>query len=152
MNQLDDRDSLTYTIERLHALLRDRPPSLPVVLAIISAIVEAAKGPEEDIRHCGRLTLKLSAGRALWDTIDVKLTAGEFNVVRLLASNAGNHVTYRAVYDCTHVVGFISGRGEHGYRMNVRSMIKRIRNKFRLIDPDFHQIENFTAFGYRWVG
>jgi two-component system response regulator ChvI len=34
--------------------------------------------------------------------------------------------------------------------MNVRSSIKRIRNKFRECDPAFAEIENYAGFGYRW--
>ena len=64
--------------------------------------------------------------------------------------NVGSHVTYRAVYDCMHHVGFIAGSGENGYRTNVRSSIKRIRNKFQLVDPEFAEIENYPSFGYRW--
>ena len=30
------------------------------------------------------------------------------------------------------------------------SAIKRIRNEFRDLDPDFAEIENYTACGYRW--
>ncbi|MEA2801060.1 MAG: two-component system, OmpR family, response regulator ChvI, partial [Rhodospirillaceae bacterium] len=36
------------------------------------------------------------------------------------------------------------------YRANVRSAIKRIRNKFRALDPAFDEIENYTGFGYCW--
>jgi two-component system response regulator ChvI len=32
----------------------------------------------------------------------------------------------------------------------VRSAIKRIRNKFRDLDPTFDKIENYTGFGYCW--
>jgi two-component system response regulator ChvI len=32
----------------------------------------------------------------------------------------------------------------------VRTFIKRIRQKFREIDPEFDQIENYPGFGYRW--
>ena len=42
-----------------------------------------------------------------------------------------------------------SGRGDEGYRANVRTFIKRIRNKFRESDPRFDQIENYHGFGYR---
>jgi two-component system response regulator ChvI len=49
-----------------------------------------------------------------------------------------------------HHCGFIAGSGEDGYRTNVRSSVKRIRNKFRAIDADFQEIENFAAFGYCW--
>jgi hypothetical protein len=52
-----------------------------------------------------------------------------------LVSNVGRWVTYRAIYDCMHY-GFIAGGGDDGYRGNVRSAIKRIRNKFRDLDPD----------------
>ena len=59
-------------------------------------------------------------------------------------------VTSRAVYDCLHYKGFIAGTGEDGYRANVRSAIKRIRNKFRACDPAFDEIENYNGFGYCW--
>ena len=94
--------------------------------------------------------LKPRVSRAFWDGVDVNLTLTEFSVVRLLAGSVGRHVTYRTVYDCMHHVGFIAGSGEHGYRTNVRSSIKRIRTKFRQIDPEFMEIDNYPSFGYRW--
>jgi two-component system, OmpR family, response regulator ChvI len=33
---------------------------------------------------------------------------------------------------------------------NVRSALKRVRNKFRALDPDFDAIESYITFGYRW--
>jgi two-component system, OmpR family, response regulator ChvI len=132
----------------------DKSRGVPILAKRIRVIVESSKRPAElevdETQHCGRLMLKPRVSRAFWDTVDVNLTLTEFNIVRLLASNVGNHVTYRAVYDCMHHVGFIAGSGEHGYRTNVRSSIKRIRNKFRLIDPEFAEIENYPSFGYRW--
>jgi two-component system, OmpR family, response regulator ChvI len=98
----------------------------------------------------GRLELKPSISRACWNQIDVGLTVGEYNIVDLMASNAGRYVTYRAIYDRMHYAGFIAGSGDHGYRSNVRSAIKRIRSKFRECDPEFAEIENYTAFGYCW--
>jgi two-component system response regulator ChvI len=67
-----------------------------------------------------------------------------------LASNVGRYVTYRAIYDRLRYEGFAAGNGPDGYRMNVRSTIKRIRNKFRERDSTFDEIENYTGFGYRW--
>ena len=49
--------------------------------------------------------------------------------VHLLVSNAGSFVTYRS---------------------NVRSAIKRIRNKFCACAPAFDEIENYSGFGYGW--
>jgi two-component system response regulator ChvI len=132
----------------------DKSRGVPILAKRIRVIVDSSKRPAEvevdETQHCGRLMLKPSIRRAFWDAIDLNLTLTEFNIVRLLASNVGNHVTYRAVYDCMHHVGFIAGSGEHGYRTNVRSSIKRIRNKFRLVDPEFAEIENYPSFGYRW--
>jgi two-component system, OmpR family, response regulator ChvI len=44
----------------------------------------------------------------------------------------------------------MAGNGADGYRANVRSAIKRIRNKFRDVDPTFDKIENYAGFGYCW--
>lgn len=100
--------------------------------------------------RCGPLYLRPELMRATWKDVDLELTLTEFNIVYLFASQPGKYVSYRAVYDCVHHVGFIAGNGQNGFRTNVRSSVKRIRNKFRAIDPEFDEIENFAAFGYRW--
>ena len=46
--------------------------------------------------------------------------------------------------------GFVAGSGPDGYRANVRTFMKRIRQKFRELDEDFDEIENYPGFGYRW--
>jgi two-component system response regulator ChvI len=115
-------------------------------------VVELAKPktnlPVQERLSCGKLLLESS--RAYWNQADVDLTLGEYNIVHLLASKPGNFVTYRAVYDRLRHEGFIAGCGVDGYRANVRSIIKRIRNKFRALDPTFDKIENYTGFGYCW--
>jgi two-component system, OmpR family, response regulator ChvI len=120
----------------------------------VNLIMRAGKLPaeqrQEDSIVCGDLVLRPQISRAVWRGTDVNLTVVEFNIVHLLVKNAGEYATYRAIYDCVHHAGFIAGAGEDGYRTNVRSSIKRIRNKFRAIDVDFAEIENFLAFGYRW--
>jgi len=100
--------------------------------------------------QCGHLVLRIDAGRAYWKDCDVNLTVSEFKVIYLVASHVGEYVPYRQIYDAMHYVGFVAGSGEHGYRTNVRSSIKRIRNKFRLCDSTFDEIKNYTGFGYCW--
>ena len=94
----------------------DKARGVPILAKRIRVIVESSKRPQalevDEVLHCGRLMLKPRVSRAYWDEVDVNLTLTEFNIVRLLASNVGNHVTYRAVYDCMHHVGFIAGSGE----------------------------------------
>ncbi len=99
---------------------------------------------------CGKLLLRPDISRAYWKGVDVGLTFGEYKIVHLLASNAGQYVTYRAIYDRLHYEGFIAGSGTDGYRTNVRSAIKRIRNRFRALDPTFDETENYQGFGYCW--
>ena len=99
---------------------------------------------------CGKLLLRPDVSRAYWKDADLGLTLGEYNIVYLVASNVGRYVTYRAIYDRLHYEGFIAGDGADGYRANVRSAIKRIRNKFRSFDPTFDEIENYSGFGYCW--
>jgi two-component system, OmpR family, response regulator ChvI len=125
------------------------------ILAHRLRLVAGTKVPEprrERILQCGRLVLKPQISRAFWDDTDVDLTVGEFKIVHLLAENVGHHVTYRQIYDCMHYQGFVAGYGANGYHVNVRSAIKRVRNKFRVVDPGFAEIENYAAFGYVWQG
>ena len=132
----------------------DRSRGAEIFVRRLKRVVEVAKSevalqPEEPL-VCGKLLLKPQVSRAYWHGEDVGLTLGEYNIVHLLAVNAGRYVTYRAVYDQMHYEGFIAGNGEHGYRANVRSAIKRVRNKFRERDPAFAEIENYVSFGYCW--
>src|ERR1700730_6660248 len=99
---------------------------------------------------CGKLLLRPDVSRAYWKDADLDLTLGEYNIVHLLASNVGRYMTYRAIYDRLRREGFFAGYGPEGYRANVRSAIKRIRNGFRALDPTFDKIENYASFGYCW--
>jgi two-component system, OmpR family, response regulator ChvI len=125
-----------------------------VLVRRLRKVVELAKPKTKtDPRSAERLAcgkLLLDDNRAYWDHVDVGLTLGEYNIVHLLASKAGSSATYRLVYDRLRYEGFVAGTGPQGYRANVRSAIKRIRNKFRACDPAFDQIDNFHGFGYCW--
>ena len=94
-------------------------------------------------------TLCIAQGRRLAE-VALKLTGSR--VVELRAGHAGVDQTYREIYDVVHGAGFWAGDGDAGYRVNVRSLIKRIRQKFTCIDPDFQAIENYPGYGYRWRG
>ncbi len=101
-------------------------------------------------RTVGNLTLLPDSSRALWRREMVELTLTEFRVVDYLASRVGTDVRYRDLYDLVRGEGFVAGTGENGYRANVRTLIKRVRQKFRALDEDFDEIENYPGFGYRW--
>jgi two-component system response regulator ChvI len=118
---------------------------------LVGAPKSAAAPASASLVVCGKLVLNPNVSRAYWNDSDVGLTFGEYNIVHLLASNAGQWMTYRAIYDRVHYEGFIGGSGKDGYQANVRGVIKRIRKKFLQFDETFVEIENFVGFGYRWA-
>ncbi len=113
------------------------------------AQAEPAPGQLQVEQH-GDLALHRQTARTLWRQQDVGLTMTEYKIVALLASNKGEVLTYRAIYDTAHYEGFVAGSGEHGYNTNVRSLLKRIRKKFLAVDPGFAEIENRQGVGYCW--
>jgi two-component system response regulator ChvI len=111
---------------------------------------ETGKNPQSESLEHGALQLRRDVNRAFWKGIQVELTLTEFQMVDYLVSRAGHDVRYRELYDLVHGEGFSAGSGEIGFRANVRAFIKRIRQKFRDVDSEFAQIENYPGFGYRW--
>ena len=129
---------------------RDREVLVRRLRNVVELVKPKANAALEEHLACDRLRLKPETSRALWNGVDVDLTLGEYKLVQLLVSKAGCFVTYRSLYDRLHFQGFIAGSGTDGFRANVRSAIKRIRNKFRACDPTFDEIENYNGFGYGW--
>jgi len=139
----------------------DKARGTAILAKRLRLIVQSARGAQQadanpssgtEPIQSGNLMLHTDMARAYWNGVDVELTLTEFKIVFLLVSRAGEYVTYRSVYDCVRYTGFVAGNGEDGFRTNVRSSIKRIRNKFRQLDDGFADIENYPAFGYRWRG
>lgn len=110
----------------------------------------AQPGGNPNLFNRGELELRLDGSRAFWKGTRVDLTLTEFNIVRLMATRPGEDISYREIYDLVHGKGFVAGYGPAGYRANVRAFIKRIRQKFRMVDGDFDLIDNYPGFGYRW--
>ena len=122
-------------------------------LRLAAEIGKSVAPPEVGKRIvCGNLALNPSARRAYWNEFDVGLTINEYDIVQFLAANVGNFRTYRAIYEVQYYPGFVAGRGEQGYRTNVRASIRRIRRKFCKVDSTFSEIQNSPTRGYRWRG
>jgi two-component system, OmpR family, response regulator ChvI len=135
----------------------DKTRNVSILIARVRIAAEGMKtygdgGTERpaESAEIGELQLNVKSARACWRGKVVPLTLTQFWIVHLLATNAGDYVPYRAIYDVVHGVGFNAGDGEFGYRVNVRSLIKRIRQRFRDIDQEFDEILNYPAFGYGW--
>lgn len=130
---------------RSFAILKKR-----IDLALASAIAAGGDRVTGQELIVGSLQLDTAGKLVHWKGEPVALTVGEYDIVETLAARAGDNVSYRDIYDVVRGEGFAAGFGEEGYRQNVRTFIKRIRSKFRDMDPEFEAIENYPGFGYRW--
>ena len=135
----------------------DKSRRLSILVKRLRLIIEGARpapetedGPPGDVLHLGRLELRFDINRANWAGKPIDLTLTEFKIIALLALRAGEDVSYREIYDLVHGKDFVAGSGDHGYRANVRTFIKRIRKKLRDVDPECENIHNYTGFGYRY--
>src|SRR3954468_347129 len=127
----------------------DKTRSFTVILKRLELVLAGAKGsrnkqpqavdaePAARSGGYGPLQLNADSCRGHWRGRSVPLTLTEYRVVSHLAAKAGTDVSYREIYDLVRGEGFIAGPGVDGYRANVRTLIKRIRQKFRDLDPEF---------------
>jgi two-component system, OmpR family, response regulator ChvI len=140
----------------------DKTRSFSILLSRIGTVLSGHRGiqvpratrPPQGVSviHSGELELHLHSNRALWCGKRVNLTLAEFKIVHHLATQTGRDIPHREIYDIVRGPGFLAGDGEHGYRSNVRTFIKRIRRKFCEVDTQFDRIATYSGFGYRWVG
>lgn len=137
----------------------EKSRSLSIILQRLRLITDGSKGSsgqEEaaetpSIIERGKLQLRTDISRAYYNGQRVDLTLTEFNIVCALATAVDTDVSYRQIYDLVRGKDFVAGYGDEGFRVNVRSFIKRIRQKFRDVDDDFACIANYPGFGYRWI-
>jgi two-component system response regulator ChvI len=136
----------------------DKSRRLSILVRRIELIAQGQRPlPDPSQQHApaqlrlGQLELRLDTNRALWRGSAIDLTLTEFRMLSRLALKAGEDVSYRELYDLVHGKDFQAGSGAEGYRVNVRTFMKRIRKKLRDIDPSFEEIHNYAGFGYRWI-
>ncbi len=136
----------------------DKSRSFTIIEKRLSLVIEGQRKPGlevsskgERVTRIGPLELRHQSSRAIWAGRPISLTLSEFKVVEVIAMKHGSDVSYREIYDSVKGEGFIAGHGSTGYRANVRSLVKRVRQKFKDIDDRFDHIENYPGFGYRWL-
>jgi two-component system, OmpR family, response regulator ChvI len=136
----------------------DKSRRLSILVRRIELIAEGQRPPPDPSQpqpppqvRLGALELRFDINRAFWRGSAIDLTLTEFRMVSQLALKPGEDVSYRELYDLVHGKDFLAGSGADGYRANVRTFIKRIRKKFRDVDPAFDEIHNYAGFGYRWT-
>ena len=104
----------------------------------------AEDAPEEPLIIRGRLTMDPARHKVLWDGRDVTLTVTEFLILEALAQRPGVVKTRNQLLDIAYQDDvYVDDR-------TIDSHIKRVRRKFRSVDPDFDAIETLYGVGYRF--
>lgn len=104
----------------------------------------AAAEPEPPALERGRLTMDSARHKVRWDSKDVSLTVTEFLILEALAQRPGVVKNRNQLLDVAYNDDvFVDDR-------TIDSHIKRIRRKFRAVDPDFDAIETLYGVGYRF--
>jgi two-component system response regulator ChvI len=123
-------------IERIRALLRRE------ALRGKGQDAAAPLTGEKTVR--GPLSLDDARHECTWNGKPVDLTVTEYLLLKALASRPG-HVKNR-----DQLIDLAYGENIYVDDRTVDSHIKRIRKKFRIVDPDFAQIETLYGVGYKY--
>jgi two-component system response regulator ChvI len=92
----------------------------------------------------GRLAMDTARHRVTWNGDTVTLTVTEFLILETLAQRPGIVKTRNQLMDAAyHDDIYVDDR-------TIDSHIKRVRRKFRQIDPEFDAIETLYGAGYRF--
>ncbi len=99
---------------------------------------------ETAVLERGRLSIDAARHKILWDGKQVSLTVTEFLILEALAQRPGVVKSRNQLMDVAyHDDIFVDDR-------TIDSHIKRIRRKFRVVDPQFDGIETLYGAGYRF--
>jgi len=104
----------------------------------------AENSPEEALIERGRLVMDPARHKVLWDGKDVTLTVTEFLILEALAQRPGVVKSRNQLLDVAYQDDvYVDDR-------TIDSHIKRVRRKFRTVDPEFDGIETLYGVGYRF--
>jgi two-component system response regulator ChvI len=92
----------------------------------------------------GDLVLDSSRHSCVWKEKPVNLTVTEFLLVKALAQRPGHVKNRDQLMDAAY------GESIYVDDRTIDSHIKRLRKKFKEVDPDFSQIETLYGIGYRY--
>jgi len=132
-----------------------KPFSQRLLIARIRAILrrqELARGdsisgdqePATELVERGQLVMDPDRHKVRWDGKDVSLTVTEFLILGALAQRPGVVKNRNQLLDVAYSDDvYVDDR-------TIDSHIKRIRRKFRAVDPEFDAIETLYGVGYRF--
>jgi two-component system response regulator ChvI len=121
-------------------LLADPQTQLSRLLGQPLTAMRARHGPLaiEDLQH-----------RLRWRGRTLRFAATDLAIVQLLAAHPGQDISFGRLAAESGLAP--EGLDNEQIRQDVRAAVKRIRRKFRRIDPKFDAIRSYPGFGYRWL-
>ncbi|UZK67190.1 response regulator transcription factor [Sphingomonas sp. M1-B02] len=131
-----------------------KPFSQRLLIARIRAILRRTEVPHPSVEggevapaeslERGRLTMDPARHRVTWGGVNVTLTVTEFLILETLAQRPGIVKTRNQLMDAAYQDDiYVDDR-------TIDSHIKRVRRKFRQVDPEFDAIETLYGAGYRF--
>lgn len=121
-------------MERIKALLRRQ--------ALMNGQTSSKKSEEKIVR--GNLMLDDARHLCAWKGQPLNLTVTEYLLIKVLAERPGHVKNRDQLIDAAY--------GENIYvdDRTIDSHIKRVRKKFKTLDPEFSQIETLYGVGYKY--
>lgn len=143
-----DRD-----VDRISGLRLDawdyitKPTSLNYLMVRVSSLFRIASSAqsassEQSTLVLGDLELDQNSMSVRWKGESLHLTLTEFWLIEALARNPGHVKTYEVLIQTT--------RQRFVERNTINGYVRRIRKKFKEIDPSFSMIQTVFGVGYRW--
>jgi len=121
-------------VERVKAILRRANPKDGA----------SQKENEAKILERGRLKMDPERHTCTWSNVPVTLTVTEFLILQALATRPGVVKSRNALMDAAYDDQvYVDDR-------TIDSHIKRLRKKFKVVEPDFEMIETLYGVGYRF--
>lgn len=118
------------------------PVRISALFKIVESLRESRPIQNNDLVEVGRLKLHRQQVQVLWGEARIDLTLTEFWLLLELAKNPGHVKSHDQLMAAANVVVTNNAITAH---------IRRIRDKFRDIDPAFDSIRTEYGMGYRWL-
>jgi two-component system, OmpR family, response regulator len=117
---------------------------LPVRISSLFKMVESLRGgpnQQELVLSSGGLTINEERKQVFWNEKQLKLTLTEYWLLLALARRPGHVKSHEQLMESANVVVTNNAITAH---------IRRIRDKFLELDPEFDSIRTEYGMGYRW--